>query len=328
MGTSVLNEIKKNNKLNVYQNNKLLFLEDNNFSENTNSQYFNILAGGTIINTLELSKEKDLYDFNLEELTDLISSYPTTNRNTKRFIKYVIGRYLDYAIERGLITTGINLTTLISDECFNVSDNILKNKYIELSDFYDELSTYKESTYVDLMILVLLRYGLTVNEISNLKIKDVDINNKQVLICDEYNNVIKRLPIDEMFLKYYNLCIDCDEFNGKSYQDNGYLIKPLEVPSRKATKMNDTSIRSRLQMISDYNNVPRPSISILNMSRKYDILIDIYNQNGKLTIFDIQKVIELFEIKCTNSKLYSLKTKFEEMFGIKVVRKNKKSNKN
>ena len=66
MGTNVLNEIKKNNKLNVYQNNKLLFLEDNNFSENTNSQYFNILAGGTIINALELSKEKDLYDFNLE----------------------------------------------------------------------------------------------------------------------------------------------------------------------------------------------------------------------------------------------------------------------
>ena len=131
-----------------------------------------------------------------------------------------------------------------------------------------------------------------------------------------------------MFLKYYNLCIDCDEFNGKTYQNNGYLIKPLEVPSRKATKMNDNSIRSRLQMISDYNNISRPSISILNMSRKYDILIDIYNQNGKLTIFDIQKVIELFEIKCTNAKLYSLKTKFEEMFGIKVVRKNKKSNKN
>ena len=69
----------KSSKLNKYQNNKLSFLEDVNYEENTFLKYWSILAGDNIINLLEQSKNKDLYEFSVDEIIDLLSSYPTAN---------------------------------------------------------------------------------------------------------------------------------------------------------------------------------------------------------------------------------------------------------
>ena len=145
---------------NTRELNKLIFLDDCNFAEITKKQYFNILAGETIINTLELSKGKDLYDFTLEELTNLIINYPTTNTDTKYFVKSIISRYFDYAINRGLITTGINLADLIDKKYLATSKNILEKNYMRLKDFYSYVNSLKATSNVDIMILVLLRYGV------------------------------------------------------------------------------------------------------------------------------------------------------------------------
>ena len=104
MGTNILNEIKKNNKLNVYQNNKLLFLEDNNFSENTNSQYFNILAGGTIINALELSKEKDLYTIKVYGDLHYHNLIDTRNNLTESQMQNSIFNLNEYMNEASTVT--------------------------------------------------------------------------------------------------------------------------------------------------------------------------------------------------------------------------------
>ena len=83
-----LDKIIKNKKLNVYQKNKIEWLNDNKnngyISEETKKAYYSLLESH--VHSLELANNKDLRKFTSVEIENIIKGSITDNHGTKRSI--------------------------------------------------------------------------------------------------------------------------------------------------------------------------------------------------------------------------------------------------
>lgn len=301
--------------LNKFSENKLIFIEDLMFSNNTKERYWSILDSD-LITTSENNKDKDLYEFTSDEIIEVVSALPTTKIRTQKQVLSVINRYINHAIERGWLSTGINPCEIIkANDDIHSNKESLKRTYMNLDEFYNWIENL-EASDVDIMLLVLLRYGCTMKEICNLVYDDVNVYDKTLNVNG------KKYPIDGMFVNYVEKAYCCNEYEDIVYQDSNYIIKPTK--KTRSNKVNENSLRNKMTMIADKNSIDRPSINALNKSRKFDLILDIYNEKKILYYSDIEDVLKIFDDNMTDNKSFVLKENFEEMFDIKVHKNKRK----
>ena len=301
--------------LNKFSENKLIFIEDLMFSNNTKERYWSILDSD-LITTSENNKDKDLYEFTSDEIIEVVSALPTTKIRTQKQVLSVINRYINHAIERGWLSTGINPCDIIkANDDIHSNKESLKRTYMNLDEFYNWIENI-EASDVDIMLLVLLRYGCTMKEICNLVYDDVNIYDKTLNVNG------KKYPIDYTFINYVEKAYCCNEYEDIVYQDSNYIIKPTK--KTRGNKVNENSLRNKMTMIADKNSIDRPSINALNKSRKFDLILDIYNKKKILYYSDIEDVLKIFDDNMTDNKSFVLKENFEEMFDIKVHKNKRK----
>lgn len=301
--------------LNKFSENKLIFIEDLMFSNNTKERYWSILDSD-LITTSENNKNKDLYEFTSEEIIEVVSALPTTKIRTQKQVLSVINRYINHAIERGWLSTGINPCEVIkANDDIHSNKESLKRTYMNLDKFYNWIENI-EASDVDIMLLVLLRYGCTMKEICNLVYDDVNVYDKTLNVNG------KKYPIDGMFVNYIEKAYCCNEYEDIIYQDSNYIIKPTK--KTRSNKVNENSLRNKMTMIADKNSIDRPSINALNKSRKFDLILSIYNEKKILYYSDIEDVLKIFDDNMTDNKSFVLKENFEEMFSIKVHKNKRK----
>ena len=301
--------------LNKFSENKLIFIEDLMFSNNTKERYWSILDSD-LITTSENNKDKDLYEFTSDEIIEVVSALPTTKIRTQKQVLSVINRYINHAIERGWLSTGINPCDIIkANDDIHSNKESLKRTYMNLDEFYNWIENI-EASDVDIMLLVLLRYGCTMKEICNLVYDDVNVYDKTLNVNG------KKYPIDGMFVNYVEKAYCCNEYEDIIYQDSNYIIKPTK--KTRGNKVNENSLRNKMTMIADKNSIDRPSINALNKSRKFDLILSIYNEKKILYYSDIEDVLKIFDDNMTDNKSFVLKENFEEMFGIKVHKNKRK----
>ena len=301
--------------LNKFSENKLIFIEDLMFSNNTKERYWSILDSD-LITTSENNKDKDLYEFTSEEIIEVVSALPTTKIRTQKQVLSVINRYINHAIERGWLSTGINPCDIIkANDDIHSNKESLKRTYMNLDEFYNWIENI-EASDVDIMLLVLLRYGCTMKEICNLVYDDVNIYDKKLNVNG------KKYPIDSMFINYVEKAYCCNEYEDIVYQDSNYIIKPTK--KTRSNKVNENSLRNKMTMIAEKNSIDRPSINALNKSRKFDLILDVYDEKKILHYSDIENVLKIFDDNMTDNKSFVLKENFEEMFGIKVHKNKRK----
>lgn len=301
--------------LNKFSENKLIFIEDLMFSNNTKERYWSILDSD-LITTSENNKDKDLYEFTSDEIIEVVSALPTTKIRTQKQVLSVINRYINHAIERGWLSTGINPCDVIkANDDIHSNKESLKRTYMNLDEFYNWIENL-EASDVDIMLLVLLRYGCTMKEICNLVYDDVNVYDKTLNVNG------KKYPIDGMFVNYVEKAYCCNEYEDIVYQDSNYIIKPTQ--KTRSNKVNENSLRNKMTMIADKNSIDRPSINALNKSRKFDLILSIYNEKKILYYSDIEDVLKIFDDNMTDNKSFVLKENFEEMFNIKVHKNKRK----
>ena len=301
--------------LNKFSENKLIFIEDLMFSNNTKERYWSILDSD-LITTSENNKDKDLYEFTSDEIIEVVSALPTTKIRTQKQVLSVINRYINHAIERGWLSTGINPCDVIkANDDIHSNKESLKRTYMNLDEFYNWIENL-EASDVDIMLLVLLRYGCTMKEICNLVYDDVNVYDKTLNVNG------KKYPVDDMFVNYVEKAYCCNEYEDIVYQDSNYIIKPTQ--KTRSNKVNENSLRNKMTMIADKNSIDRPSINALNKSRKFDLILSIYNEKKILYYSDIENVLKIFDDNMTDNKSFILKENFEEMFDIKVHKNKRK----
>jgi integrase len=314
----------KYDSLDEFQKNKADWLQEIKvYSDTTKRTYWLLLNGK--VNPQEVIKGKDLYDWDKQEIMKLIKYTPTTKKATKIALYTAITRYMDWACEKGLNYVGNPCDTIDTSELFTINEVALKESYQTLQEFYDFILGL-DCTDVDRMMFTLLRYGVSVTDVGTVKWEDVDRENKVLNIHKE--DGIKQLPIDNMFILFVDKAKSCHTYvtnrNSKSeedYLDFGYIVKPHA--SAIWQHMSDKEVYNKAGRISKTNKILRISVPELNSNRKYDLLFDRLDKNGKITNYDIEEILLMFDGISSNQRSVSLKRDFEAISGIKVERKNK-----
>ena len=312
-------------KLNRFYDNKINFIKERGYKEESSIKKYLYVILNENIALAEKNKDKDLYDFSTSEIVDLINNtFITVKTGVKNQNFNIIKTYIDWAIERGLLVTGINPCDSITDNDFKISEKMAKNYYQTLDEFYDWLKELKCSN-VDKALITLVRYGVEIKETVKLQFKDINKEEKTIVIRN--NNDVKFLPIDDRFIEVMEKSKYCSEYDKTSYvQDNKYIVKQTRKGRSERPEIN--SIRNRFNIISVSNGIARINPTMLKDNREYDLLLEIAEQNGQLITKDFKDIIQIFNYKnITESSIVNksqiLKRQFIDFFPQIKVLKNR-----
>ena len=141
---------------NKFSANKEMFLEDSNLEENTKLRYTSVFESD-IITGFEMVLDKDLYDFNKEDLLSVISNTKKVKSRTQKQTLSIIKSYIDWSIEKGESDHEVNPCDFIIDEELRLTD---KNKslYMTLDEFYNYIDTLHISSVDKMLLLLSLTY--------------------------------------------------------------------------------------------------------------------------------------------------------------------------
>ena len=312
-------------KLNRFYDNKINFIKERGYKEESSIKKYLYVILNENIALAEKNKDKDLYDFSTSEIVDLINNtFITVKTGVKNQNFNIIKTYIDWAIERGLLVTGINPCDSITDNDFKISEKMAKNYCQTLDEFYDWLEKL-ECSNVDKALITLVRYGVEIKETVKLQFKDINKEEKTIVIRN--NNDVKFLPIDDRFIEVMEKSKYCSEYDKTSYvQDNDYIVKQTRKGRSERPEIN--SIRNRFNIISVSNGIARINPTMLKDNREYDLLLEIAEQNGQLITKDFKDIIQIFNYKnITESSIVNksqiLKRQFIDFFPQIKVLKNR-----
>ena len=312
-------------KLNRFYDNKINFIKERGYKEESSIKKYLYVILNEKIALAEKNKDKDLYDFSTSEIIDLINNtFITVKTGVKNQNFNIIKTYIDWAIERGLLVTGIKPSDSITDNDLKKKKKMAKNYYQTLDEFYDWLKELKCSN-VDKALITLVRYGVEIKETVKLQFKDINKEEKTIVIRN--NNDVKFLPIDDRFIEVMEKSKYCSEYDKTSYvQDNDYIVKQTRKGRSERPEIN--SIRNRFNIISVSNGIARINPTMLKDNREYDLLLEIAEQNGQLITKDFKDIIQIFNYKnITESSIVNksqiLKRQFVDFFPQIKVLKNR-----
>lgn len=307
--------------LNEYQKRKADWLEEMSYrySETTQRTYWILL--NTRVNFLELSKEKELYDWNKEEIIQTIKTTATTSETTKTILFSTISMYIAWACEKGFCHEGNPCEDIDTTGLFNINDEAKKQQYKTLQEFYEFIFGLNCSD-VDRALLTLLRYGVPIYSVGSVKWEDVDRENKILNVYSEDKGELS-LPIDNLFIMIIDKAKSCNEYSpGQKkvvYVDFGYIVKATPIVRWQQISAED--VYNKLGNLSKLNRINRISVPNLNMNRRFDLLFDRYKQNGEVTNIDIDEVNEIFDNTYTVNKNSRVRRDFQLISGIEITRK-------
>lgn len=301
-----------NKKVNKFQENKLKWLYDSDYSYNSKLSYWKLFNKN--VNFIEVGKDKDIFDFDKQEIIDIIKNTPTTKTSTKLTLFSMISRYIDWAVKRGFNYVGNPCHAINVHKILDIDTEVTQEEYKSLHDFYVWIRQLKRATPVDKMILLMLRYGVDVKSIGEIKMSDIDRENNLLYCKNGKENVA--LPIDKEFIEMAEKSNKCLEYEDIKYTISDYIVKTqLNMQAPILTK---TIIYNRINVIFKRAEEKRLSIPLLNLSRKYDILYNRYLDVEEVTIDDIKNVLSIFNGKFTPNQALTLKRNFQLATGIKV----------
>ena len=318
-------DFSKYKKLNRFYDNKINFIKEKGYDEESSIKKYLYVILNENIAFAEKNKDKDLYDFSTSEIVDLVNNtFITVKTGVKNQNFNIIKAYIDYAIERGLLVTGINPCDSITDNDFKVSEKMAKDYYQTLDEFYSWLKELKCSK-VDKALITLVRYGVEIKE--TVKLQFEDINKEEKIITIRNNNDIKILPIDDKFIEVMEDSKYCTDYDKTTYvQDGDYIVKQTLKGRRERPEIS--SIRNRFNIISTSNGITRINPTMLKDNRAYDLLLEIAKKNGELITKDFKEVVQIFNYKnITESSIVNksqiLKRQFVDFFPQIKVLKNR-----
>lgn len=263
-------------------------------------------------------KEKDLMYFNVEELIDLMQSIPTTAISVKDNVYSFITQYLDYQISKGNITMN-NMMAINRREATSVHKRSSKSRYISMNNFINIINSLTSTAdWQHIIPLCICRYGIKgkdSEEAIRLRMSDINRENNIVNIRDEDNNIIKCIPIDELFI---NWCENAEE----EVDYEGECIIKTGQNSRKDS-ITEAVIYNRTKKACESGGYKRMSLNNLVLSRKIDLILSMRKER-RLTNDDFQQINIIFNPDASNGSYNSFVRFYESLTGDKVYKATEK----
>ncbi|MGL5765296.1 MAG: hypothetical protein ACRCX8_06615 [Sarcina sp.] len=264
---------------------------------------------------VEKTYNKDLYDFNIDEIKLTFKTLSTTSMSFKGTLFYLVRSYLEWAYEEGYRNTVNDIKLLEDENLLDVDVKRLEKKYISLNKTLmickkgllnsdTVIRGYNRLDYADALILLLVRSGFTLEEAMNIEFEDIDIDNCEVNYCDEDKKYSKYIKLDNRIIEYVKDAII--ETGGQ-----GRIIKEIEEPTErqrivKLIKASGINAPTRMKNYTD--------------SQMVDDLDNILDTNGEVRVIDVQGVKKHYEPLSVNSSYTTLKNFYSKIRSVEIQR--------
>lgn len=312
---NTFNDIIKDEELKIYQKNKKKWLDDDvengHINEKTKITYWRLL--NTHILKLETWYMKDLMKFTSVEIINAIKSSVTNSPSTKRSLYAAINNYLSYCVKIGeIFYNPCDTIDPVEIDLFSVNKVALKKSYMPLKDFYKYINRLCADD-VEKMVYVLIRYGVPVNDVPNVKWED--LNEEKMILTTTVKKKIIELPIDKAFVERVNLCKACS-----LYKDGEYIIKTVNGEPSTVTR-----IYGIIDRISKTSGVERPDIGMLFKNRRYDLVLKKYKKEEQIELKDLKAILEELGLPCGNCSLTNFRKELRDIFDLEVKTRSTRS---
>ncbi|SDG18997.1 hypothetical protein SAMN04244560_01929 [Thermoanaerobacter thermohydrosulfuricus] len=302
------------------------FLEQ--YPETTRLTYRNIFKK-TALKEKEL--RKDLYQFNLEELDDLLYSLGSTSAQYIATALVVIAKYIDFCLQEGYIgnPAGINYARLINPTLENLKKYEhgvdRRYRYIDREELQQIINMCVNDQ--DAVIFALLFEGVmgeNLEELINLKVEDCNFMDN-ILTLRRNNGTKRRISVQQDTMKLINKAINQVEYYRVSDIANGvfllqrtpYVLRPIVSEKVPTEQVSHQIIRNRLKKIAEmYGN---PYLNPKNIFRSGMIdYIRRYMKKNDIKSFkdldhdDMANILMRFGIDPTNQNIYLHRIRLRE----------------
>ena len=305
--------------LDIFQKNKIEWLTNSNYNLETKRSYFSSLENK--VHELEKALNKDLYQFTQVEIENTIKGVSSFSVQTPMILFSIINSYIQWTVEIVMNLKGENpCNKIIIKDVVNVNSNALKELYTTKEEFYNNIMSL-EGSIIDKTIIMLLRYGVRLIDIPFLRYEDVNEDDMTLKVKNEGS--ILNIPIDELLISCIKECKDTDEYEKLSnkrdtitrYKDFGYIIKVSDKGYNRSGEemINPRTIHTRIKKLFDENGLQKINVNSLKNMAMFDMLLDIYEQNGELTFEDADNVIKTFD-NIDNNNLKVKSFRIRELF--------------
>ena len=198
----------------------------------------------------------------------------------------------------------------------------MSNKYVRFNELEEgltklEMDDYNDICCMDVMIVLLLRSGLTIDEI--VKLRNGDFDFEKQLVTVKNGKTIRKLKLDSQVLKWVVKSRDWDgvvprtRFIMNILDDHVIRLNGDTYDEEQARR----SIKRRLAKFREVGFRPMNENVLIN-SKKIDVLDSLVERQGSLGTEDFKKV----QVQFGNSEgsYFKLKTDYQAVRGSEHIR--------
>lgn len=315
--------------------------EDRMYNEQIKMKFIDSYSTGTkkILNRIfkitqpsETDLDKDLFDFNREELRRVFFLFMAKTEYSSRANVTWVSKYIDWAIEEGYLD-GINPLDSV--------DTIWKEQFVNKSikKYWTDNEIYKiiadRVNAQDAVIVSLLFNGVRGignSEIVNLMRNDVDSFNKTLYLTDATESR-RCIQVSEQCIKLCEQALNEDGYEKKNGNaspdiksptanlvDNDFVVKSVKTRTEHIYEAEKNIVHRRLANIAEEINEPNFSPMNIIYSGMLAMAKNIYIERGELKEEELFDVYKQFN-ETSEQSIYRLKNEFLNLYTIKQLYK-------
>lgn len=288
------------------------------YVDNTARIYRRVLERSSLIENIF---QKDLFNFNLDELKQVLGSLnPLTHAAAEANGRYITA-YIHWAMDNGYTNSNINPLKTIDNEWFHqfvtVDTKDLLFTYNQLLDIEDFCVNYQDKVIFRLLFEGV--QGSGASELANLTEKDVDFDNhilhlkdnekgeRNVKVSDTAIGYIDRAIREKEYLKRNGMAdLKANQKATLDLIDNKYVIRNTLTRTIEVDKVDKHTIYRRIALIKDlYGDMAYLTVKNIVRSGKLYEAYKLYKEYGVLEKEQYMMIAEKFNIsKVQNGNRY------------------------
>lgn len=278
--------------------------------------------------------EKDLCNFNLNEIEKVIRNINPHDYRVAKTNGSRIYNYIKWAIEEGYRTNKLNPMKGIDNSFYEELIDKSKKIHYSFDEFIELLEQLPNAQ--DQALLVLFWEGLDIEEIRFIRYEDINWNKNEIKIMKRGGEI---LEVNDKFMRYIENAYKSSEY--KTYKEDGrytenvllpsdYLFKNTKSPRTKEnTPVSYNTIYNRLINIKTEFNLDYLTQNSLKQSAQMYMIVEMYKKEGELKYKHWAKIgekyntpkIKISKLEYYNTsyfKAYITKEKLKELYDIEV----------
>ncbi|MFS1518571.1 hypothetical protein V1503_19220 [Bacillus sp. SCS-151] len=296
--SELYNEALKNRYLNEFENEdsrvviKYVFVASRNSEENV--------------------LERDLYNFNKEQIGTIIQSMSPKTLNTARSYTAYIRQYITWAIKNGYRENNLNPLDTANKEWY--SQFIDKTYKIHFSDeeFEDFIESFENA--VDQAMFQLFYEGAMgedFSEIKNLNYYDIDWNKNTIELKDDASEEKRKLKISDRCVrylknayaqeKYMSYNVKTKNFNEKELFTGDFIFRNVKHHRTKDIVLSTGVIYTRINAIKEIHGLDYLTPNGIRQSGMLKEAAEVLQEEGELKYKQFAKLGEKFNVPMFNN---------------------------